>query len=148
MKTLLKTLFTRNLSQLKTEIESYKNDADLWKVTPEIANSGGNLCLHLIGNLNHFIGATLGNTGYSRQRDLEFLNKNIPVEILVQNIEETKKMVIETLDGLEENILLEDFPILVFESKMVTKDFLFYLTTHLAYHLGQINYHRRFFNAI
>lgn len=143
MKTLLKTLFNRNLSQLKTEIESYKNEADLWETTPGINNSGGNLCLHLIGNLNHFIGATLGNSGYTRQRDLEFSTKNIPITTLVQNIEETQKIINETLDNLEENELFNDFPILVFESKMASKDFLFYLTTHLAYHLGQINYHRR-----
>lgn len=143
MKTLLKALFIRNLTQLKIEIESYKYEEDLWLTTPEINNSGGNLCLHLIGNLNHFIGATLGNSGYTRQRDLEFSTKNIPIKTLVQNIEETQKIINETLDNLDENELFNDFPILVFESKMASKDFLFYLTTHLAYHLGQINYHRR-----
>lgn len=143
MKTILKTLLNRNLDQLKLEIESYKNEADLWLTTPEINNSGGNLCLHLIGNLNHFIGATLGNSGYIRQRDLEFSTKNTPISTLIKNIEETKKTINETLDNLEESELFNDFPILVFESKMASKDFLFYLTTHLAYHLGQINYHRR-----
>lgn len=148
MKTLLKTLYNRNLDQLKLEIESYKNEADLWLTTPEINNSGGNLCLHLMGNLNHFIGATLGNSGYIRQRDLEFSTKNTPISTLIKNIKETKKTINETLDNLEESELLNDFPILVFESKMTSKDFLFYLTTHLAYHLGQINYHRRFISSI
>ncbi|MDD5150284.1 MAG: DUF1572 family protein [Flavobacterium sp.] len=147
MQTLLKTLFIRNLNQLKLEIESYKTEADLWKTTPEIANSGGNLCLHLIGNLNHFIGATLGNTGYIRQRDLEFSEKNIPREILIQNIENVIKIVSNTLDNLNENDFKQEYPSEVFGSKMATQDFITYLTTHLAYHLGQINYHRRFINS-
>lgn len=148
MKTLLKTLFVRNLDQLKLEIESYKNEADLWKTTPEIANSGGNLCLHLIGNLNHFIGATLGKTGYIRQRDLEFSEKNILKEVLIQNIENTIQIVSNTLDNLNENDFKQEFPSEVFGNKMATQDFLTYLTTHLTYHIGQINYHRRFINSI
>lgn len=148
MGTLLKTLFVRNLNQLKLEIEGYKNEADLWKTTHEIANSGGNLCLHLIGNLNHFIGAILGNTEYIRQRDLEFSEKNIPKEVLIQNIENAIQIVSNTLDNLNENDFNQEYPSEVFGSKMATQDFLTYLTTHLAYHLGQINYHRRFINSI
>lgn len=147
MGTLLKTLLVRNLNQLKLEIEAYKNEADLWKTTLEIVNSGGNLCLHLIGNLNHFIGAILGNTGYIRQRDLEFSEKNIPREVLIQNIENTIKIVSNTLDNLNEKDFKQEYPSEVFGSKMATQDFITYLTTHLAYHLGQINYHRRFTNS-
>jgi serine kinase of HPr protein (carbohydrate metabolism regulator) len=146
MITLLKTLMTRNLEQLKQEIQIYKNEIDLWKTTPEIANSGGNLCLHLIGNLNHFIGAVLGKTEYIRNREFEFSEKNIPVEQLMQRIDETMKIISNTLDQLKIDQLENDYPIEVFNSKIKTNDFLFYLTTHLSYHLGQINYHRRMIN--
>lgn len=148
MKTIIKTLLIKNLSQLKVEIESYSKNSDLWLTSGKITNSGGNLTLHLIGNLNHFIGATLGNTGYIRQREKEFNQKDIQIEDLMVSISKTIEMVALTLDQLELEKLEEDFPIDVFGDKIKTADFLFYLTTHLAYHLGQINYHRRFFNAI
>jgi len=48
----LKSLFARDLNKLRREIELYKNEENLWKVEEHIANSGGNLCLHLVGNLN------------------------------------------------------------------------------------------------
>ena len=69
--TLIK-LFKRDLGKLKEEVDSYQNEANLWIVTNDVSNSAGNLCLHLVGNLNHFIGAVLGDSGYVRQRDLEF----------------------------------------------------------------------------
>jgi uncharacterized damage-inducible protein DinB len=95
-----------------------------------------------MGNLNHFIGATLGNTGYIRHRENEFNQKDIPIEDLVISIDKTIEMIALTLDQLEEK-LETDYPIDVFGDKIKTGDFLFYLTTHLSYHLGQINYHRR-----
>ncbi|SHM89200.1 DUF1572 family protein [Flavobacterium chilense] len=139
----LKTLFIRNLEQLKQEIENYTKEENLWKIETGINNSGGNLCLHLIGNLNHFIGAILGETGYIRNRDLEFSEKNIPKTILIQRINETITTILVTLANLKEEQLHIEYPIEVFNGKIITKDFLFYLTTHLSYHLGQINYHRR-----
>jgi hypothetical protein len=50
-------------------------NANFGIIADGISNSAGNLCLHLIGNLNHFIGATLGNTGYVRNREQEFSSK-------------------------------------------------------------------------
>ena len=47
------------------------------KLESDISNSGGNLALHLIGNINHFFGANLGGTGFVRKRDLEFSNKKM-----------------------------------------------------------------------
>jgi uncharacterized damage-inducible protein DinB len=44
---------------------------------------------------------------------------------------------------LSDKDLEKEYPLLVFENKMSTGYFLIHLTTHLAYHLGQINYQRR-----
>ncbi|WP_317896842.1 DinB family protein [Aurantibacillus circumpalustris] len=140
---ILKNMFSRDLNKLKTEIESYKNEAILWEVDTNISNSAGNLCLHLIGNLNAFVGAELGKSGYVRQRELEFSTKNVPREELIKKIAETLLVVISTLDNLTEEDLKKDFPLKVFENKTSTEFFLIHLITHLSYHLGQINYHRR-----
>ena len=85
----LKMLFIRDLNILKSEIESYENESDIWKTQKGITNSAGNLCLHIIGNLNTYIGAQYGKTGYIRNRPLEFSLKDISRAELLSKIEET-----------------------------------------------------------
>lgn len=139
----LKILFNRDLNQLKTEIELYQNESDIWTIQKGISNSAGNLCLHLVGNLNTYIGAQFGNTGYIRNRPLEFSLKNIPKTELLSKIEATIMIVDNALTNISEEDLKMEFPLLVFKEKTSTEFMLIHLTTHLAYHLGQINYHRR-----
>ena len=90
-------LFGRDLDKLKEEIKLYSDDEAIWKPREGISNSGGNLCLHLVGNLQHFIGAVLGNSGYVRNREAEFKLRNIPRHKLIEEIESTRSIVIDTL---------------------------------------------------
>ncbi|MGB2752699.1 MAG: DinB family protein [Pyrinomonadaceae bacterium] len=142
----LKDLFDRDLNKLKTEIEQYKDEANLWLVDADIPNSGGNLALHLVGNLKHFIGTVLGGSGYVRERDLEFATNGTPRAELLQMIDETIADVAVGLDKMTPEQLEAEYPIAVFADRtepMTTEWFLAHLATHLGYHLGQINYHRR-----
>jgi uncharacterized damage-inducible protein DinB len=143
----LKDLFTRDLNRLKSEIENYTREENIWMVDKHIANSAGNLCLHLIGNLNTYIGKELGGTNYIRNRDLEFSLKNIPRSELVNKISGAIEMVEQVLTSLNEVELSKEYPILVLDTKTSTEYLLVHLATHLAYHLGQVNYHRRFLDA-
>lgn len=143
----LKSLYSRDLNTLKKEIEAYQNEENLWKIEKSILNSAGNLCLHLVGNLNHFIGAQLGNTGYVRHRDLEFSLKDVPRAELIEKIESTIVMIDTVLSQLPEDDLKKEYPLVVFETKMTTDYFLIHLVAHLDYHLGQINYHRRLLDS-
>ncbi|MDQ0066752.1 DinB family protein [Chryseobacterium lathyri] len=139
----LKSLYNRDLNKLRVEIESYENEKALWKTDKNIANSAGNLCLHLVGNLNNYIGAELGKTGYIRNRELEFLLKDIPRAELIEKITATIAMVDHVLSELTAEDLEKEYPVVVFQDTMTTGYFLIHLITHLDYHLGQINYHRR-----
>ena len=139
----LKSLFNRDLNKLKLEIESYETESRIWEIDKNISNSAGNLCLHLIGNLNTYIGAELGKTGYIRNRELEFSLKDVHRSELISKIEATISVVNNTLDSLSKTDLELIYPQIVFEKEMTTGFFLLHLSTHLAYHLGQINYHRR-----
>lgn len=140
---ILKSLFNRDLNRLYNEIQLYKNENAIWKTEKQIANSGGNLCLHLIGNLNTYIGKEIGNTKYIRNRELEFSLKNISRAELLEKIKSTIDIVNASLDKLDDKLLESEYPVLVFEEKTSTGFLLIHLTTHLTYHLGQINYHRR-----
>jgi hypothetical protein len=144
----LAELFERDLDKLSKEISSYTNENDLWKTAEGISNSGGNLCLHLIGNLKHFVGKVLGNIPFERNREREFSDKNVPVPELLKAAAETKSAVVDTIRKLEDPVLQKNYPINVFDKDMSVESFLLHLYGHLNYHLGQINYHRRLLNRV
>lgn len=139
----LKTLFSRDLVKLKQELELYNNEDNIWRIDKNILNSAGNLSLHLIGNLNTYIGAELGNTGYIRNRPEEFSLKNIPGQELIGKIDRTIEMIEAILGSLTEDQLKSEYPQAISDAKVSTEYFLVYLAMHLSYHLGQVNYHRR-----
>ena len=139
----LQSLFTRDLEKLRSEITLYQQEDNIWKIEKGIANSAGNLCLHLIGNLNAHIGNVLGKTGYIRNRDAEFSLKNIPREELLTKIDETIAVVKTAIGNISEDDLANEYPVLVFDNITSVEYMLVHLATHLSYHLGQINYHRR-----
>ena len=139
----LKILFARDLKRLRNEIELYNNEDNLWEIEKNITNSAGNLCLHLIGNLNTYIGREIGETDYIRNRELEFSLKHIPKADLLKNIDETILVIDSALNKITQEDLIKEYPVVVFDTPTSTEHLLLHLSTHLSYHLGQINYHRR-----
>ena len=139
----LVSLFERDLDRLKKEIELYSDEKIFWKTEKGIANTAGNLSLHLIGNLSHFIGATLGKNDYVRDREKEFSDKNIAKSEILLKLAVVRDTVSDVLQNLDEKDLVQTFPINVWGEEIDTGYFLIHLATHLNYHLGQINYHRR-----
>ena len=139
----LSTLFARDLLKLKEEINLYTDESKLWIVAGGISNSAGNLCLHLLGNLNHFIGAVLGKTGYVRHRDEEFTLKDIPRADLNAQIDATIAVVNSTLNNMSEADFEQDYPEAKREEIRKMDAMMLHLFGHLSYHLGQVNYHRR-----
>jgi len=139
----LQTLYTRDLDRLYKEIELYNDEAVLWEVVEGINNCGGNLCLHIVGNLNYFIGAILGGTGYVRNREFEFSAVGVPQEAMLRDISATKKMITSVLESITSTDLSKQYPINVLGKEMTIGLFLIHLDGHLTYHMGQINYHRR-----
>ena len=139
MNTELAELFTRDLNRLIKELEQYPNEEQLWVVTEGINNSAGTLTLHLIGNLNHFFGAILGNTGYIRNREAEFSDRNIPVSEMISSIHKTSEVINNVLLTVNSETLTSDYPLQVFGEPIKTSKFLIHLQGHLNYHLGQVN---------
>lgn len=135
-------IFERDLLKLEEEMKLYPQDS-LWAIRGTVNNSAGNLCLHLCGNLQHYIGAILGGTTYKRNRDHEFAAKDIPKEQLISEIQNARSAVRMTLETLDVSTLERAYPMEVLGYPMTTTYFLVHLATHLGYHLGQINYLRR-----
>jgi uncharacterized damage-inducible protein DinB len=140
---ILVELYERDLNKLRDEIEAFPSEESLWTVEDGITNSAGNLCKHLTGNLQHFFGAVLGDTGYVRDRDAEFAAKGTTRADLLADVEAARASVRNTLAKLSDEDFSKTYPIEVFGKPMTTGSFLTHLTTHFNYHLGQVNYHRR-----
>lgn len=138
------SLFDRDLNRVIDELNLYQSEFNLWKVEVNISNSAGNLALHLIGNLKTYIGKEIGNFSYVRNRDLEFSDKNFPREKIVADLNDTIAIIKDSLKSVSDEDLKKDYPLLVLSERTSTEYFLVHLATHLNYHLGQINYHRRF----
>lgn len=145
----VRIMMIRDLHALEREIEAYPDDDSLWLTPPGITNSAGNLSLHLVGSLRHFIGATLGQTGYVRNRDAEFSAKGMSRDQVISEIRSAISDVDRTLSGLDSSRIGSTFPIKVGPQprSVRTSDWLIHLGCHLTYHLGQIDYHRRLLTA-
>ncbi len=140
---ILPALFDTAIDALKEEINLYETETAIWKVAPGIANSGGNLCLHLCGNIRHFVGAVLGDTGYQRDRPYEFAAKDLPRSVLLEAIEDTRKTIHTVIPTLSDELLAADFKDNPMNQPMTYGTFVTHLYGHFRYHTGQINYHRR-----
>jgi hypothetical protein len=139
----LARLFARDLVVLERELALYPDDASLWVAVPGLSNPGGNLAQHLVGNLRHFVGATLGGTSYVRHRDREFTDREAGREALIRDVRTAAAEVRAALEGLDRARMEEPFPLEVGGGHPPTGLFLMHLLTHLAFHLGQLDYHRR-----
>jgi len=142
--TAVRTLLLRDLASLVQELEAYPDERLIWATPPGISNSAGTLALHCAGNLQHFIGARLGQTGYVRDRAAEFARRGVPRTELVAELGRAGEAVSATLLQLDPAILERIFPDSFSGGKTVaTGPLLVHLATHLTYHLGQVDYHRR-----
>lgn len=141
------SLYERDLNKVITEIALYKKEENMWLVEKGIANSAGNLALHLIGNLHTFIGKEIGKTNYVRNRDLEFSQKDVSRASLILELENTILMIKDSLSALTDTDLQADYPFPKFAESSSNEYLLMHLLIHLSYHLGQINYHRRLLDA-
>lgn len=136
-------LFERDIDRLYKEIDAYSDEQVLWEIENQISNSAGNLCLHLLGNLQAFVGHELGGFDYTRDREFEFAGKNVPKSQLLNEITKLKRIMVSSLEGMDEDLITKNYPKEVFGKPMTIEYFLIHLYGHFNYHLGQINYHRR-----
>ncbi len=136
-------LLDRDLRALKREVEAYPDEALIWQPVPGMANTAGTLALHLAGNLRHYIGARLGTTGYVRDRAAEFSRRDVSRDDLLAEIEAARSEVGRALAPFDGRPLPTWYPEVITEMHVETEEYLVHLLTHFAYHLGQIDTHRR-----
>ena len=135
-------IFARDLGTLRREVEAYPDERQLWQEVPGITNVSGTLVLHLTGNLQHYLGARLGMSGYVRDRPAEFARRDVPRAELLLQIAGAEEA-IGALQRLEDAQLESDYPEVVGGNRVKVGEYLIHLVSHFTYHLGQVDYHRR-----
>ena len=143
MRASLLTTVLRELRAVKRELDAYPDEASVWRAVPGLPNTGGTLALHLAGNVQHFFGAILGRDGYARNRDAEFARRDVPRKELQAGIDAAITSAERTLNTLGDEALSQPYPEPIAKRTVSTSTFLGHLAVHLAYHLGQMDYHRR-----
>ena len=138
----IRKLFVRDLIAFRREIELFPDDETVWWTVQGIANSAGTLVLHTCGNIQHFVGAVLGQTGYVRDREAEFSRRGVSRAELIRELSRTIDVVNRTLRSLPAHVAETMYPIPVEGINLRTDVFLMHLPTHLAFHLGQAGYVR------
>lgn len=136
-------LLVRELEGFRQEVALFPTDELLWRVAPGVTNPAGNLALHVAGNLQHFVGASLGGTRYVRERDAEFLTRSGTRGQVDLHLRAAIGAVTTTLAGLDDAALLQPMPGAPNAMVVRTGMFLLHLVAHTAFHLGQAGYLRR-----
>jgi uncharacterized damage-inducible protein DinB len=117
------------------------SDEQFWANPYNYGNSVGHLVLHLTGNLNYYIGARIAETGYVRNRDLEFTETRRPSKAeTLRKFDDVISLVISTLERQKDSdwtlpYSAEREP----EAHDRFRAFL-HCATHLFHHVGQIIY--------
>jgi uncharacterized damage-inducible protein DinB len=140
----LSALFARDIERLIQELRAFPDTAAVWTTAPGVTNAAGTLALHLEGNLREYIGRQLGQIAYTRQRPLEFSARGVEQTELIARLEAVKEMVPRVLQGLSRSQLDAHYPEAIYGKPITTRQFLIHLLGHLSYHLGQVDYLRRF----
>ena len=113
-------------------------EAQFWTKPLQPSNSVGHLVQHLAGNLNHFVGAQLGKTGYVREREKEFTTTFVPLKAeTMQLLDIAVSLFRLVVGGLTADQLAAPHPESKFGSVLNT---LVHLVAHFALHRGQISY--------
>jgi hypothetical protein len=144
IQTELAALFRRDLTRVIQQLNKFPDGPALWQLAPGVTNSAGNLALHLEGNLREFIGRQVGDVPYQRRREQEFAMKDVPVAELIERLEGVAELIPRVVGSLSDEALAAPHPTQGMVNCASTQQFLLHLLAHLSYHLGQIDYLRRF----
>lgn len=116
-------------------------DEQFWRNPYAYGNSIGHLVLHLTGNLNYYIGARVANTGYVRNRDLEFTEtRRSPKAEVLRKFDEAINVVVATIQRQSESDWT--LPYGAEREPEASHRFTIFMrcAEHLYHHIGQINF--------
>jgi uncharacterized damage-inducible protein DinB len=139
---LVKSALAGELEVLRDAVKTLAeplDEAQFWRKPIEPGNSFGHLVLHLTGNMNHFVGARLGATGYVRDREREFTESAPPAKAeALARLDGAVAMFRRVVETLPAERLAAAHP----DSQMggTVMNALVRVVAHFALHRGQLSY--------
>lgn len=123
------------------------SEDEIWRRPNDASNSIGNILLHLCGNVRQWMIHGLGGEPDNRQRQSEFDERGpIPKAELLAKMEQTLNEVDAVLASLDPNALTEARSIQGYNETTLTA--VFHVVEHFSYHLGQIAYITKAYQAV
>jgi DinB superfamily len=111
-----------------------------WSKPFAFGNSFGHLILHLTGNLNHYIGSGIAETGYVRDRPREFTEAAPPAkDVVMKNFDEAVQMVLRTIRAQAADDWSKPYAAAGADAKD-RFEMVLQCATHLDHHVGQLMY--------
>ncbi|HEY7099487.1 MAG TPA: DUF1572 family protein [Terriglobales bacterium] len=130
------------LAEKVRELAGCLSDEQFWQKPFPFGNSIGHLVLHLTGNLSYYIGAQIAQTGYVRDRDLEFTESRHPAKTdVMRRFDDAVAMVIKTIHAQSASDWAREYSAQR-EDATHRFDILFRCATHFHLHVGQMIYLR------
>jgi hypothetical protein len=132
----------RDFARRVHDLAAHLSEEQFWTRPYPYGNSFGHLTLHLIGNLNYYIGTRIAQTGYVRDRDREFTEATAPSkQEVLRRLDETVKLVASTLENETEGSWSEPYDAEGAGATMRDR-FSAYLgcASHFHHHIGQMIY--------
>jgi hypothetical protein len=130
----------KKLAGVVRDLATPLNEDQFWAKPFAFGNSFGNLTLHLTGNLNYYIGAQIANTGYVRDRPLEFSDATRPPKNDVLNkFDEAIAMVVATIANQRAEDWMKEYSGTGADARD-RFEMILQCATHLHHHIGQMMY--------
>jgi len=124
------------------ELSEKLSDEQFWIKPYPYGNSFGHLTLHLIGNLNYYVGTQIAGTGYEREREREFNESSPPAkEEALRRLDDAVGLVAMAIEAQTAESWLESYEA-VGKAEFIKDRFGIVLrcVTHLHHHVGQMIY--------
>ena len=144
LKQIISTAFAGEYRMRAAELHKWADplsEEQFWRNPYSYGNSVGHLVLHLTGNLSYYIGARIAETGYVRNRDLEFTESRRPTKAdVLRKFDETIAMVVATIERQSQSDWTLPYSA---EREPEAKDrftAVLRCAVHFYHHIGQINY--------
>ena len=123
------------------ELAAPLSDDQFWRRPFPFGNSFGHLLLHLAGNLNYYIGAQIAGTGYVRDRDREFTEKDRPSKAdVLKRFDDAIALVRQTIPQQAADDWAKPYSAAREEDAANRFNVVLRCCTHLHHHVGQMMY--------
>jgi uncharacterized damage-inducible protein DinB len=119
----------------------------VWARPNDVSNSIGNLVLHLRGNVQQWIVASIGGQQFARNRPAEFAQRDqLPINQILPPLRSTIETAAQVIEALTSSELLSRVSIQGYDVTILSA--VFHVVEHFSLHTGQIVYQTKNLTAL